>query len=90
MPLNIKNAAVERPAAEVAQLAGESKTEAIRKALEEPQQRLSFRRKATTRRERMLRFLETSVWPDLPAGVRGTRITKRESERIPGYGPEGV
>ena len=36
MALNLKNAEVERLAAEVARLAGESKTEAIRRALEEP------------------------------------------------------
>ena len=35
MPLNIKNAEVERLAAEVSRLTGESKTEAIRRALEE-------------------------------------------------------
>ncbi|MCE5307683.1 MAG: type II toxin-antitoxin system VapB family antitoxin [Acidobacteriales bacterium] len=90
MALNIKNASVERLAAEVAQLARESKTEAIRKALDERQQRLAVRRNSTTRRERMLRFLETAVWPDLPAGIRGKRVTKREKERILGYGPKGV
>ena len=35
MALNIKNAEVERLAAEVARLTGESKTEAIRRALDE-------------------------------------------------------
>ena len=35
MALNIKNADVERLATEVARLTGESKTEAIRRALEE-------------------------------------------------------
>ena len=35
MALNLKNAAVERLAAEVARLTGESKTEAIRRALAE-------------------------------------------------------
>src|SRR4029453_11787484 len=40
MALNLKNAEVERLAAEVARLTGESKTEAIRRALEERRQRL--------------------------------------------------
>ena len=41
MPLNIKNSEVERLAAEVARLTGESKTEAIRRALDERRRRLS-------------------------------------------------
>ena len=40
MALNLKNAAVERLAAEVARLTGESKTEAIRRALDERRRRL--------------------------------------------------
>jgi hypothetical protein len=40
MALNLKNAEVERLAAEVARLTGESKTEAIRRALYERKQRL--------------------------------------------------
>jgi hypothetical protein len=40
MALNLKNAQVERLAAEVAKLTGESKTEAIRRALEERRRRL--------------------------------------------------
>src|ERR1051326_766792 len=65
MALNLKNADVERLAAEVSRLTGESKTEAIRKALEERRQRLkgvSIGR----RRARGLRFLEKKVWPALP------------------------
>ena len=41
MPLNIKNLEVERLAEEIARLTGESKTEAVRKALEERRTRLS-------------------------------------------------
>ena len=40
MALNIKNADVERLAEELARLTGESKTEAIRKALDERRRRL--------------------------------------------------
>lgn len=40
MALNIKSDQVERLAAEVAQLTGETKTEAIRRALEERKQRV--------------------------------------------------
>jgi antitoxin VapB len=89
MPLNIKNAEVERLAAEVARLAGESKTEAIRRALDERRRRLQGR-SASHRRERVLRFLEKRVWPSLPTGERGRRLTRAEEDEILGYGPTGV
>lgn len=40
MPLNIKNAEVERLVAEVADLTGESKTEAVRRAMTDRLRRL--------------------------------------------------
>ncbi len=43
MALNIKNARVERLATEVAQMARETKTEAIRRALEDRKARLAFK-----------------------------------------------
>ena len=89
MPLNIKNAAVERLAAEVARLTGESKTEAIRRALEERRRRLKGT-SADERRARVLRVLDKKVWPTLPAGERGRRLTRAEEDDILGYGPAGV
>jgi antitoxin VapB len=89
MPLNIKNAAVERLAAEVAGLTGESKTEAIRRALDERRRRLKGK-SADQRRARILKFLEKKVWPTLHAGDRGRRLTRAEEDDILGYGPEGV
>ncbi len=89
MPLNIKNTAVERLAAEVARLTGESKTEAIRRALEERRRRLKGP-SPEQRRARVLRFLEKNVWPTLPAGERGRRLTRAEEDDILGYGPAGV
>jgi antitoxin VapB len=89
MPLNIKNAAVERLAAEVARLTGESKTEAIRRALDERRRRLNGT-SADARRARVLRFLDKKVWPTLPAGERGRRLTRAEEDDILGYGPAGV
>jgi len=85
MPLNIKNAAVERLAAEVARLTGESKTEAIRRALDERRRRL----KGLSAERRRAR-LEKKVWPTLPAGERGRRLTRAEEDDILGYGPSGV
>jgi antitoxin VapB len=87
MALNLKNAEVERLAAEVARLTGESKTEAIRRALEERRRRL---KSINQRRARVLRLLERRVWPSLPAGERGRRLTRGEEDGILGYGPSGV
>lgn len=89
MALNIKNDAVERLAAEVARLTGESKTEAIRKALDERRRRLKGPSVAE-RRRRVLRLLETRIWPSIPKKYIGRRISRREKEEILGYGPGGV
>ena len=89
MPLNIKNAEVERLAAEVSRLTGESKTEAIRRALEERRRRLGHKSDAR-RRERVLHFLERSVWPTLPKRERGRRLRRAEEDEILGYGRGGV
>ena len=89
MPLNIKNAEVERLAAEVARLTGESKTEAIRRALEERRRRLR-RSSSDDRRNRVLAYLEKKVWTTLPEGERGRRLSRAEEDAILGYGAEGV
>lgn len=89
MALNLKNAGVERLAAEVARLTGESKTEAIRRALEERRRRL-VGRSVAERRQRVLRFLETRIWPALPREQRGRRLSRDEEDAILGYGPGGV
>ena len=89
MALNIKNPEVEELAREVAQLAGESKTEAIGKALAERRRRL--RASARARRGASFRrYLESEVWPRLPEKAAGRRMSRREEDRILGYGPEGV
>lgn len=89
MAMNIKNDAVERLAAEVARLAGESKTEAIRKALEERRRRLKGA-PGSERREAVLAFLKKRVWPQVPKEEIGRALTKGEEDAILGYGPEGV
>ena len=88
MALNLKNAEVERLAAEVARLTGESKTEAIRRALEERWQRLKGPSSAR-RRTRTLSFLRKNVWPTIPAMERGRRLTRDEEDEILGYGVDG-
>jgi antitoxin VapB len=90
MPLNIKNRDVERLVAEVAGLAGETKTEAVRRALEERRGRLVMRVVRKDRRADMLRFLGHDVWPLVPRGQTGRRLTRREEDRILGYDKSGV
>jgi antitoxin VapB len=89
MALNLKNDEVERLAAEVAGMTGESKTEAIRVALQERQQRLRGRT-IEQRRARVLKLLEKKVWSTMPEGERGRRLTRAEEDEILGVGPDGV
>ena len=89
MALNLKNDEVERLAAEVARMTGESKTEAIRRALLERQERLRGR-SVEQRRDRILKFLEKKVWPTLPEGEWGRRLTHAEEDEILGFGPNGM
>jgi antitoxin VapB len=90
MALNIKNREVERLAEETARLAGETKTEAIRRALEERARRLRLRVVRRDRKADMRRYLEREVWPKVPRKVLGRRLTRRQEEAILGYGPDGV
>ena len=90
MALNIKNPEVERLAAEVAGLARETKTEAIRQALLDRKLRLVVRGRGTSKHERLAQTLRDRIWPQLPRKLRGRGIPKSERERILGYGPEGV
>ena len=87
MALNIKNPEVEKLAAEVAEMAHETKTQAIRRALEDRKHRLQTRR----RKPDLLKYLERNVWPFIPAEYRGKPpMTKEEREEILGIGPDGV
>ncbi|MFW5782891.1 MAG: type II toxin-antitoxin system VapB family antitoxin [bacterium] len=90
MALNIKNASVERLVEEVARMAGESKTEAVRRALEERRARLAYRVADGDRKARLRRFLDSEAWPSVPSDVLGVRISREEEEQILGYGREGV
>jgi antitoxin VapB len=90
MALNIKNAEVERLVDEVAALTGETKTEAVRRALEERRARLRTRIADQARSERIRRFLEREVWAKVPRTQRGRAPDRAERERILGYGPEGA
>jgi antitoxin VapB len=89
MALNIKNREVERLASEIAKRTGESKTEAVRKALEERRQRLVFRTKGKTQAD-LIAFLEREIWSQVPKSLQGRRLSRKQKETILGYGREGV
>lgn len=78
MGLNIKNVEVERLAAEVAALTGETKTEAIRQALMARKKNLETQswRRAVLFRE----WLERDVWPHIKPEFRGKPVTKEEMD----------
>ncbi len=89
MALNIKNMEVERLAGEVANLAHETKTEAIRRALLERRARLQVRAGKSGGRKNLREFMEQNVWPMIPPGELGRGISREEEDQILGYGPEG-
>ena len=90
MALNIKNSEVEHLVDEIVRLTGESKTEAIRKALDERRLR-GLAVLATPRSEaRLLAFLEDEIWSQIPVELMGQPLTKEEEAAILGYGEAGV
>jgi antitoxin VapB len=90
MAVNIKNERVERLLDEVAALTGESKTEAIRRALEERRDRLARSRAEINHADRLRRVLEREIWPAIPLVLASKTLTKAEEEQILGYGPHGA
>lgn len=90
MALNLKNKEVEELAAEVAELTGETKTEAIRRALLERRERIQFQVRNQSRAGSFLSYLEHEIWPRVDPTKLGVGISKKEIEQILGYGPDGV
>ena len=90
MALNIKNPQVERMVKEISDLTGETKTEAVRKAVEERRRQLKYRVQDGDKVQRFRRFLQQEVWPLVPAKQRRKKLTRKEEEAILGYGKEGV
>ena len=86
MSLNIKNRDVESLLDEVVRLTGESKTEAIRKALDERRRRLLAQTVTPRNEARLLAFLEDEIWSQIPLELLGQPLTKEEEEAILGYG----
>lgn len=89
MGLNIKHPEVEQLAAEVARIANETKTEAIRRALLERRERLRARAGYHRCRGDLKKYLERHVWPLVPDAELGRTLTRDEEDAILGYGPEG-
>lgn len=91
MALNIKNVEVEKLAAEVAEMTGATKTGAVHQALLEKRERLRLARGRSGPTRSLQDFLETEIWPQIPAEERGRPpMTKAEREEILGDGPGGV
>jgi antitoxin VapB len=82
MSLSIKNPEVEKLAGEVATLLGVSKTEAIRRALEEKKRLLALRITQNDRREKLKNLLEREIWPLIPKGQLGKHLTRKEEGNI--------
>ncbi|NOZ49712.1 MAG: type II toxin-antitoxin system VapB family antitoxin [Chloroflexi bacterium] len=90
MALDIKSQDVEKLLEEVVQMTGETKTEAVRKALAERHRRLKLRSAAQRDEVRLLTFLEDEAWPRIPTDQLGKRLSKEEEETILGLGVLGV
>ncbi len=89
MALNLKNPEVDTLAAEVAVLAKESKTEAVRQALLERKARLiavSVPQKRSERAASILREFRAT----LSDAVRGKRLSREEEDDILGFGAGGI
>lgn len=89
MALNIKDPETVRLATEVAEMTGESKTGAIRSALADRKERLAYGLTKRDRLKDLRRLLEEEIWPSIPKSVLGKKVTKKERERILGYGKAG-
>ena len=66
MAMSVKNPEVERLVRKVVEMTGETKTEAIRRSLEERCRRLELRGGRSGRYERLLRLMEQEIWPRIP------------------------
>jgi antitoxin VapB len=83
----IKNPAVTRLADELASLTGDSKTEAIRKALEEKMIRLSSSSARRARRADLVRILGREVCTLARADGKERILTPAEVQELLAYGP---
>jgi antitoxin VapB len=85
MALNIKNPEVEQLAAEIAAIMGESKTEAIRRALQERRHRLAYHTSEKGKTLRLMEFLRNEVWPLVPEEMLDVPLSQEAQDRILGF-----
>ena len=90
MALSIKSPEVERLVEALAAMTGESKTEAVLRAVAERRDRLRLQGANRERGSDFLRYLAEEVWPTAPPSELGRRLSREEEDKILGYGPEGV
>ena len=90
MALNIKNQDVEKLLDEVVMMTGESKTEAVRRALLERRERLALRQTHDKDEAYFLSFLQDEIWNQIPEDLLGKKLTAEEEDEILGYGELGV
>lgn len=93
MALNIEDTKTEKLAAEVAEMTGKTKEDAVREALREKRGRLEMRasRERKGKPRSMQEWLEKEVWPLIPEEERGQPpMSKEEIEEILGFGEGGV
>ena len=83
MGLNSKNVDVERLAGEVAGMALEKKTAAVRRPP------LQIRAGKPAGRVGLWEHLERNVWPLIPPSQLGRVLSREEEDAILGNGPEG-
>jgi antitoxin VapB len=85
MALTIRDPETETLATEIAAMTGESKTCAVKVALQERRQRLAVSVVQRDRRREFLRVLEKEIWPLIPPAILGKKLSRRERERILGH-----
>jgi antitoxin VapB len=90
MAISIKSPEVERLLNEVTDMTGETKTEAVRAALDERRRKLASGTGQRRRGAQFMRYLAEEVWPSAPASALGRRLSRDEEAEILGFGPEGV
>ena len=92
MALNIEDTETEKLAAEVAEMTGKTKEDAVREALREKKKRLEIRPGPKRGSKRDLReFFEKEIWPLLPEEeLDQPPMTKQEVEEILGYEEDGL
>jgi antitoxin VapB len=81
MALTLRNIQLDALAIEVAARTGESKTQAVRKALLERRERIHLL-KGSTRKRDVGKFLATHIWPSIPPGMPGQELTRSEHEQL--------